>query len=47
MLKNHIDIISNENQKLSVVIHDALLKANTSHKMEDSDDFQENIPNPY
>ena len=47
MLKSNIDIISNSNEKLSVVIHDALLKANTFHKIEDSEDFQENIPNPY
>lgn len=48
MLENEIDIISNQNKKISVPIHDGLLKANTNHeKLEKDEHFLSKVVNPF
>lgn len=48
MLCSQIEIVSCQNAKMQVDIHDSLLKANTNHGSKASEDnFFESVPNPY
>lgn len=48
MMKNEITIVSNKNQKISVLIHEALLLANTSHaKIGKDQHFLKGVDNPF
>ena len=48
MLTKQIDIISNQNTKISVPVHEGLIKANTGkEKLVKNVGWSENVPNPY
>ena len=48
MMKNQIAIISNDNKKINVIIHDGVLNSNLSHtKVNKDEHFLKGIPNPF